>query len=78
MITVWATECLEGPDTVLHLRQYRIKRGNMEIMDDIGTFTYTGEDPVWYKEGPICAVRMTSGLTLFINATSEELEARSA
>ncbi len=79
MITVHATRVLTDPCL---LEKIKIRKESMEIMQDLGVrsckaenASYTG-DPVF--AGPICRVVMTSGRVLFINATSEELEARSA
>ena len=81
MITVQAAR-IEG--VPYRLTKLKIRAENMEIIQDLGLHSCRssgasfeiGADTLF--NGPICRVVMTSGEVLFINATSEELEARSA
>jgi len=79
MITVHAGR-IEGPP--YRLTKIKIRKESMEIMQDLGSYPCEREDFGSSDErkfdGPICRVVMTSGRVLFINATSEELEGRSA
>ena len=73
MITVQATRVLTNPCV---LNKLKIRAENMEIMQDLGIRRCKADGGMF--DGPICRVVMTSGRVLFINATSAELEARSA
>jgi len=73
MITVEADRIQGSP---YNLTKLKIRKENMEIMQDLGSYPCLSGDESF--DGPICRVVMTSGRVLFINATSEELEARSA
>ena len=79
MITVQATRNQTEP---FRLEKLKIRKESMEIMQDLGSHTCRiYEDRLGLQDpfdGPICRVVMTSGRVLFINATCEELEARSA
>ena len=81
MITVHATKIHAH---VFKLDKIKIRQECIEIMQDIGTHTcqversFNNPNPEEPFDGPICRVVMTSGRVLFINATSEELEGRSA
>ena len=73
MITVHASKIEGAP---YYLTEIKIQKTNIEIMEDLGTYPCESDGRKY--DGPICAVGMISGRVLFINATSEELEARSA
>ncbi len=73
MITVEATRIQNLPYS---LGKIKIRQESIEIMQDLGVCPCEAKGDLF--DGPICRVVMTSGRVLFINATSEELEARSA
>lgn len=76
MITVQATSLTGMP---FHLYEMKINPNNIESMENLGDRTCQVERNIDSEfTGPICKVIMTSGQKLYINATSEELEARSA
>ena len=81
MITVHATRIQNIP---YPLEKIKIRKESMEIMQDLGTYACKASTTDFHVakgtifDGPICRVVMTSGRVLYINATSEELEARSA
>ena len=73
MITVQATGVLT---IVFQLEEMKIRKDSMESIKFLGTKQCRANGAMF--DGPICYVVMTSGRDLYINATSEELEARSA
>ncbi len=80
MITVHATKIHAH---IFKLDKIKIRQESIEIMQDLGTYTcqversFNNPDPGKPFDGPICRIVMTSGRVLYVNATSEELEARS-
>jgi hypothetical protein len=73
MITVWAARVEARP---LILLKFYIRKESMEIVQELGVHSCKKQGTLF--EGPICRVEMTSGSVLLINATVQELEARSA
>ena len=73
MITVNASNHLGN---TVQLREIKIRQSAIEVVEFLGSYPCYAKGAMF--NGPICRVTMISGGVHYINATTDELEKRSA